>query len=65
MSAPYLGTHGHVAIACNFPDRARAYMERIGVEFNESTAAYDENGKLKLVYLKEEVAGFAFHLIQK
>lgn len=65
MSAPYIGTHGHIAIACNFPDRAKAYMERLGIAFNESTAAYDEKGKLRLIYLKEEIAGFAFHLIQK
>ncbi len=65
MATPYLGKNGHIAIGCNFPDRARAYLERLGVEFNESTAAYDEKGNLKIVYLKEEIGGFAFHLVKK
>jgi len=65
METPYLGKNGHIAIGCNFPDRARAYLERLGVEFNESTAAYDDKGNLKIVYLKEEIGGFAFHLLKK
>lgn len=55
----------HIAIGCNFPDRAKAYLERLGVEFNESTATYDDKGNLKIVYLKEEIGGFAFHLVKK
>lgn len=65
MHSKYLGTHGHIAIATNFPDRARAYLERQGIEFNEETAKYDQNGKLKIVYLKDEVCGFALHLVKK
>jgi len=37
----------------------------MGVEFIEETAAYDEKGKLKVVYLKEEICGFAIHLVKK
>lgn len=59
------GTLGHVAVGTNDVAEAKKYLEDKGVEFDESTAAYDANGELKLVYLKKEIAGFAFHLIRK
>lgn len=59
------GKCGHVALATNFPDRAAAYLRRSGVELDESSAGYDEKGKLKYIYLKHEIAGFAVHLIGK
>lgn len=65
MFAPYLGKNGHVAIGTSFPDRARAHLEALGFEFDESTAKYADNGKLKVVYAKGEIGGFAFHLLQK
>ena len=65
MHLPFRGKNGHIALGCNFPDRARSYLERLGVEFDESTATYDEKGKLKFVYMKDDIGGFAFHLIQK
>ena len=62
----YLGTHGHIAIRTNYIDRAVNYMESIlGVEFNEESAKRDDKGKLKAIYLKEEIGGFAVHLVQK
>ena len=65
MHKPYLGKNGHVAIATNFPDRARAYLEKQGIKFNEETAAYDQKGNLKVIYLKDEICGFAIHLVKK
>ena len=65
MHTKYLGTHGHIAIATNFPDRARAYLERMGIEFNEETAKYDAKGNLTICYLKGEVCGFALHIVKK
>ena len=65
MHSKYLGTHGHIAIATNFPDRARAYLERMGIEFNEDTAKYDAKGNLTICYLKGEVCGFAIHIVKK
>ena len=65
MHTKYLGTHGHIAIATNFPDRARAYLERMGIEFNEDTAKYDDKGNLTIVYLKGEICGFAIHIVKK
>lgn len=65
MHSKYLGTHGHIAIATNFPDRAKAYLEGMGIEFNEETAKYDAKGNLTVIYLKGEVCGFAIHLVKK
>ena len=60
------GKHGHIGISTNFVDRAMAYFKRMGFEFDESSITYDEKtGKPKFVYFKDEVAGFAIHLVQK
>ena len=60
------GKCGHIGIKTNFLDRAMAYFARMGVEFDESSITYDEKtGKPKFVYLKDEVCGFAVHLLQK
>ncbi|MBR2342652.1 MAG: bifunctional 4-hydroxy-2-oxoglutarate aldolase/2-dehydro-3-deoxy-phosphogluconate aldolase [Clostridia bacterium] len=60
------GKHGHIAIRTNFVDRAVAYFERMGFEFDKSTMTYDDkSGKPKFVYFKDEICGFAVHLVQK
>ena len=65
MKKPGRGTNGHIAIACNNIARAKWHLERRGFTFeDESTASY-KNGKMTAIYLKGEIAGFAFHLVQK
>lgn len=60
------GRCGHIAIRTNFVDRAMAYFKRMGFEFDESTVTLDDKtGKPKFVYFKDEIAGFAIHLLQK
>jgi 2-dehydro-3-deoxyphosphogluconate aldolase/(4S)-4-hydroxy-2-oxoglutarate aldolase len=60
------GTHGHIAIRTNFVDRAMAYFKRMGIEFDESSVTYDEKtGKPKFAYFKDEICGFAIHLVTK
>ena len=66
MSGKGPGKCGHIAIRTNFVDRAMAYFKRMGFEFDESTVTYDDKtGKPKFVYFKDEIAGFAIHLLQK
>lgn len=65
LKNPYLGKNGHIAIGTNYIDRAVAYMEMLGVTFNEESAKRDAKGNLKAIYAKDEVAGFAIHLLQK
>ena len=64
MKSPYLGDKGHIAIATNSAQRAFAYLKNKGVEFDMNTAQYNGD-KLTLVYFKEQVSGFALHLVQK
>jgi 2-dehydro-3-deoxyphosphogluconate aldolase/(4S)-4-hydroxy-2-oxoglutarate aldolase len=59
------GTFGHLAIGTNYMDRAVAYLERRGVALNWDSAQYDSKKKLVLIYLKDQVGGFAIHLKQK
>jgi len=66
MKTPYLGTNGHIAIRTNYIERAVNYLSTVlDVEFDESTAKKDDKGNLKAIYLKEEIGGFAVHLVNK
>lgn len=64
MKIPFRGTNGHIAVACNSIKRARWHMERRGFEFDDESAIM-RDGKLRAIYLKNEIAGFAVHLLQK
>ena len=64
MKVPFRGSHGHIAIACNAIRRARWHMERRGFAFDDSSVIL-RDGKLRAIYLKDEIAGFAIHLLQK
>ena len=64
MKTSYLGAKGHIAIGTNNIDRAVSYLSVLGIDVDMETAKY-KDGKLTAVYLKEELAGFALHLLQK
>ena len=59
------GKFGHIGIKTNFVDRAIAYFERLGFEFDADSITYADNGKPKFAYFKEEIAGFAVHIVAK
>lgn len=63
MKKQYLGTHGHIAVGTNFIERAIAYFERKGYTFRPETNV-EKNGKRVAIYLQQEIAGYAFHLLQ-
>lgn len=65
FKSPYLGRNGHIAISCNFPFRAVDYLARLGFEPDMSTAAFYPDGKLRIVYFKDEIGGFAVHIVNK
>ena len=66
MKEPYLGKNGHIAIRTNYIERALNYLSSVlGVEFDEASAKTDAKGKLKAIYMKEEIGGFAVHLVNK
>ena len=64
MKKPGRGKNGHIAIGCNDIARARWHLEQRGFTFNEASATV-KDGKLKAIYLNEEIGGFALHLLQK
>jgi len=61
--SPFRGTMGHIAIKCWNVDRAVAYLETQGFKAVEETAKR-EKGKLTVIYLEPEIAGFAIHLLK-
>ncbi|WMJ85108.1 bifunctional 4-hydroxy-2-oxoglutarate aldolase/2-dehydro-3-deoxy-phosphogluconate aldolase [Oscillospiraceae bacterium LTW-04] len=65
MKRPFLGTHGHIAIATNSVARAMFHLSLQGVTFDESTLKTDAKGNPKAIYIKDEIGGFAVHLVQK
>ena len=64
MKSMYLGENGHLAIRTNNISRAIAYMEKHGFLMNDETCKY-KGKRLVAVYLKNEIGGFAVHLLQK
>ena len=58
------GAAGHIAIGTPDVPRAKAYLERKGVKLREDYAGFDKAGKPVAVYLAEEFAGFAVHIVK-
>ena len=59
------GTYGHIAIGVSSVSRAIAFFQRKGYDFDESSIVKDEKGRIRLIYFKECIAGFAVHLVQE
>lgn len=59
-----LGTHGHLAIGTNDIVLAQKCLEEMGVGFREETRVVKEE-KTIAIYLQDEIAGFAVHLLQR
>jgi len=64
MRGPGRGEKGHLAIATNDVSRALFYLGRQGIRPVAGTEK-EKDGKTILVYLDQEIAGFAIHLRQK
>ncbi len=58
------GKHGHLAIRTHSLPRAKAHLESCGYRFAEDSAAV-KDGKTIAIYVQDEIAGFAVHLLQK
>lgn len=64
MKGPGRGKYGHIAVGTNVIDRAVAHLKLRGIAFAEESRVV-KDGKTVAIYLAEEVAGFAVHLVQK
>ncbi len=65
MKKPYLGANGHIAIQTNYIKRAVYHLEKQGFTLDMDTVKYDKNGSMAAVYFKDEIGGFAIHLVQR
>ncbi|MBO1305692.1 2-dehydro-3-deoxyphosphogluconate aldolase [Enterococcus sp. 669A] len=65
MRSPFLGKNGHIAMRTPDLENAVEELKGKGLTFNMDTAAYNEDGKLKNVYLDGEFGGFAIHILNK
>lgn len=65
MKKPFYGRHGHIAISTADAACAARYLESCGVKLNWDSAGYNPDGRLRVVYLQDEIGGFAVHILQK
>ena len=63
MKSRYLGKNGHIAIGTNNIDKAISKLKGSGYEVDKNTLKRDTKGQIKSVYLSNEIAGFALHLL--
>lgn len=61
---PGRGVCGHLAFGVNYVERAVYHLKRKGFAFEESSKVCEADGSLKSVYLKDEIGGFAVHLVK-
>ena len=59
------GTKGHIGFYTNSVKRAMAYFEDKGIALNEESIKRNKAGEITCIYLKDEIAGFAFHIVAR
>ncbi len=59
------GQHGHIAVSTSDIEKAVSSLKEKGIEFDTESCKYDSTGRLIVIYMKQEIAGFAIHLLQK
>ena len=64
MKTMFRGENGHIAFHVNNVSRAVAYLQQKGFTPDFDSAKY-KNGNMTVIYLNDEVGGFAIHLLQK
>jgi 2-dehydro-3-deoxyphosphogluconate aldolase/(4S)-4-hydroxy-2-oxoglutarate aldolase len=65
MKSKGRGDMGHLAIRTRSIARAVDWLARQGFERDTASESRDAKGKVRTVYLKESIGGFAVHLVQK
>lgn len=58
------GRHGHIGLYCKDIDLAKKYYELLGYHFDDASATFDDEGKMKFIYFKDEIGGFAIHFVK-
>jgi len=63
MNKPFYGKNGHLGYKCFNVDRTMEYLRQFGFTPIEESIGRDAKG-IKVVYFKEEINGFAIHLLR-
>ena len=58
------GVHGHIGLAVNDLAACEEWLRGRGVGFIEESRVVNDAGATTLIYLDEQIAGFAIHLSQ-
>lgn len=64
MNNERFGEKGHIGFSTNSMPRAMAHLASKGVEFDESSIKRDASGNISCIYFKEQIAGFAIHIVK-
>lgn len=64
MKKPGRGAKGHIAIVTNSVERAMFQWKKRGFVFEDEPVTV-EDGVIKAIYLKDQIGGFAIHLLAK
>ncbi len=59
-----MGKCGHIALSVTDVDRAVTFFKSQGFLFDDASATFSDDGKRKFIYFKDEVGGFAIHLVK-
>lgn len=59
------GTFGHIGFKTTDIHKGLQYFNQLGYETDSDSFMYFPDGRIKLAYIKGEIAGFAVHLSQK
>jgi 2-dehydro-3-deoxyphosphogluconate aldolase/(4S)-4-hydroxy-2-oxoglutarate aldolase len=65
MKNPGPGAKGHIGIGTWNVPKAYAYLERQGIAFDAGSIRLDAKGEVNFAYLKDEILGFAVHIVQR
>ncbi|MBR5070449.1 MAG: hypothetical protein IKX27_00925 [Oscillospiraceae bacterium] len=62
MKEKGFGTKGHLAFYTPDLPTTISELEKLGYRFDLSTAKYNPDGAMRLIYLDREINGFAIHM---
>lgn len=65
MNSERFGEKGHIGISTKSVFRAMKYLENKGIAFDESSIKRDAAGNITCIYLREQIAGFALHIVKE
>lgn len=59
------GRNGHLCFSTPNLDRTVRYFKAMGWKFDDAAAKTGPDGKLKVIYMQDEIGGFAIHYIKE